>query len=587
MLDAHIINTEGLFKKEIHYIIPTFQRRYVWSEDEQWDPFWENVKDVAENHLNNPTQSGDEGKAQSEAHFLGAVIIQDEQSNFREPTKKIVIDGQQRLTTLQLFLDAIQWVCENYDGLHFKQVAKILAKFVTNDNDIYDGKHIFKLWPSKFDQEVFRHVMDNELDVSDFETSRINQAHRFFQEKVKEWLQEEPEQTEVRIDALVGAATKMLQFVVIDLDAQTKPHIIFETLNARGTPLAQFELIKNYVVSESQEPDIWGDLDDEWWREEVRQGSLYRPRLDVLFDYWLEANDGLEVSPEKVFKTFSKHAGEQDVNRVMSKIRRDFENYHAYKKVEGRTSTEKIFHYHIDIMKADVITPILLLLLDAKPMVQTKTFTVLESFLVRRMICRYTAGSYSGLVMKLIKRLWREGPDKIDEITVKCLQEETAYRVKWPSDKEVEDALMEQPLYDRLTKGRLRLVLEGIEQQLRASKKIDDRELPKKLTIEHIMPKDWRDNWPLSEGTDKDERDKLVGTIGNLTLVTQSLNSSMSNASWEDKRRELQKYSLIMLNKELPSKSSWNEIDIKNRNRQMAKLISKRWPGPDAQEWNG
>lgn len=586
-MDVHILNAGDLFNKKVRYVVPEFQRRYVWCKDEQWDLFWEDVCSVAESYLAKRASLGDELKAQTETkpHFLGAIIIQQQPTTSKEPDKRVVVDGQQRLTTLQLLLDAIQWVCQGYGQPYFEDHAKNLSEFVINNN--CKAEHIFKLWPSETDQEAFEHVMDNKLPVGDFKGSRIAQAHEFFQQEVTKWLKDGPqEQIEDRIDALVEVVTTRLQIAVIDLDQQADPHIIFETLNARGTPLAQFELIKNFVVFKAQKPssEIWGELDDDWWKDEVHQGRLDRPRLDMLFNYWLEAHSTLEVKPERVFKAFEEYVNEREIGQVMSEVRQDFGKYREYKKEKGRNPTEKSFHYHIDVMKADVITPVLLLLLSDTTEANKRAFGILESFLIRRMICRYTARGYSGLVMKLIKQLHGDGLDNSDVVIAKCLREEEASTTKWPSDKDMEYELIKSELYGRLTQGRLRLVLEGIEYQLRDSEKTDDPEIPKYLTIEHIMPVSWsEDRWPRSNGIDKDERNTFINTIGNLTLVTQPLNSSMSNEKWERKREELQKYSLLMLNKQWASQSSWSEKDIENRSRRMAELISKRWPGPDSQ----
>ena len=593
-MKVNILNAADLFDKQVHYVIPEFQRRYVWCEDEQWDPFWEDVKNTAEEYLDNLTKLNDENKAQTQTtpHFLGAIIIQQQPTTSKEPEKRIVIDGQQRLTTLQLFLDAIQWVCEDKSHPEFEDHAKTLADFVTNSRDRYKGEYIFKLWPSKFDQDEFRHVMDNNLSVGD-KGGRIAQAHVFFQERVSEWLKNAPEnQLEFRISALVETVTTRLQTAVIDLDEQMDPYIIFETLNARGTPLAQFELIKNFVMSKTEESinDIWGELNDEWWAEEIPQRGLYRPRLDIILNYWLEAHSALEVKPKNVFKAFVKYVDGQDIVHVMSKIRRDFTIYREYKESKGRSLAEKSFYHHMDIMKTDVIMPVLLLLLaNDNENVNARALAVLESFLIRRMICRHTARGYSQLVLKLVQRL-QANNEKIsdaDVIITKFLKEGEARATKWPADDTIKEELIDAPLYDMLSQGRVRLILEGVEEQLRASGKIDDHKLPEKLTIEHVMPIWWNENnWPLSEGISEEERDMLVNTIGNLTLVTQPLNSSMSNSSWETKRKALQEYSLLMLNKKFSTQMTWNEKEIKSRSLQLAEIISDRWPGPDSQKWD-
>ena len=590
-MKVDILNARQLFMKDIHYVIPEFQRRYVWSKDEQWESFWEDVKNVASDCLEKIQHPSDELKSQEvKPHFLGAIIIQQQLTPVPEIEKRDVIDGQQRLTTLQILLDSIQEVCEKYDQQNIKQIAKRLSRFVTNDKDLYDSEHVFKLWPSKFDQEIFKYVMDNKLDASDFKETRIAQAHEFFKQQVTDWLGDAPDDIQHRINALEEAVTTMLQIAVIDLEAQADPHVIFETLNARGTPLAQFELIKNFVVSKSQQrtSDMWGDLDSEWWKEETTQGRLTRPRLDILFNYWLAMRKGSDVSPAKVFTEFRNQSENEDMQHLMSEITRDFENYKEYEQGKGRNPIEKSFYYHMYVMQAGAITPILLVLLSDKTSLHTTAFEALESFLIRRMICRYHTKDYNRMSLDLAGKLKRGKVDDIDKTIVEFLQGQTAYTRKWPSDDEVEESLLNSPLYSRLTRGRLRLVLEGVEQQLRTSNKVDDHELPKNLTIEHMMPVAWKvgGEWPLFEPISEEERNTIINTIGNLTLVTQPLNSAMSNAGWVDKREELQKYSLLMLNKELRTQEAWNEMDIKDRSSQMAKIISQRWPGPDSQEWN-
>ncbi len=271
-----------------------------------------------------------------------------------------MIDGQQRVTTLQLLLDAIQQICEESDQPYLKRVARRLAKLVTNDEELIgdDRLHIFKLWPTGGDREAFRHAMDNGLAVNDFEGSLIVQAHEFFQLQVRKWLQDAAGPIEPKIDALEAAATSMLQMVVIDLSPKDDPNLIFETLNARGTPLEQSDLIKNFVLSQERDRqgDIWGNLDDGWWRLEVRQGRLYRPRLDMLLNYWLAMRTGSEVSPSRVFDVFRSYVDGQEIHAVMTGLKQDLVNYRNFESTRGRSPGEKSFYYHVQVMQAGVIT---------------------------------------------------------------------------------------------------------------------------------------------------------------------------------------------------------------------------------------
>ena len=597
-MHTDILTPKDLFQKEVRYTIPPFQRPYVWSQDDQWEPLWEDVRNVAETYLEELERSGNNGveaEQKTSPHFLGAVVLKQVPTTAKDIDQREVIDGQQRVTTLQLLLDAIQQICEESDQPYLKRAARRLAKLVTNDKDLIgdDEVHIFKLWPTRGDREAFRHAMDNGLAVDDFEESLIVQAHEFFQLQVRKWLDDATGPIEPKIDALEAAGTSMLQMVVIDLSPQDDPNLIFETLNARGTPLEQSDLIKNFVLSRERERqgDIWGNLDDGWWRREVRQGRLFRPRLDMLLNYWLAMRTGSEVSPSRVFDVFRNYVDGQEVHAVMSGVKQDLVNYRDFESTRGRSPEEKSFYYHVDIMQARVITPVLLLLLSAEIGTRIRAFSALESFLVRRMVCRQTTKDYNRLVLELASRLRESGLDKADAVTAEFLKEQTAYAREWPSDEAVADALGSSPLYRLLTRGRLRLVLEGVERRLRSSGKAEQPAVPTNLTIEHLMPVGWRqEEWPLPEGVATDaatyQRNTLIHSIGNLTLATQKLNSSMSNDAWTSKRDELQEHSVLLLNNELLSQPSWSEEIIRFRNRQMAKLVSERWPGPASEEWN-
>lgn len=245
-MKADILTLQTLFQKDVRYLIPSFQRPYVWEQDEQWEPLWDDVRNTAERYLEERVadKPGSDAKAveKTPAHFLGAVVLQQEPSDSNEFEKRLVIDGQQRLTTLQLLLDATQEVLEDL-GL---PPAKRLSKFVLNDKDLIDEDmdHIFKVWPTLTDRDAFRHAMHNDLPSDHYEASQIVQAHDFFKLQIREWLKSDSTSKEELADALAAAISRLLHLVVIDLDMRDDPHIIFETLNARGTPLLQADLVK-------------------------------------------------------------------------------------------------------------------------------------------------------------------------------------------------------------------------------------------------------------------------------------------------------------------------------------------------------
>ena len=596
-METDILNPKSLFQKDIRYTVPEFQRTYVWEQEDQWEPLWDDVRNIAENYLDEFQRRGNSVEAEQNTphHFLGAVVLQQVPTASRNIERREVIDGQQRLTTLQLLLDAVQLVCEE---LELKSEARRLSKLVTNDEDIAAGEdEVFKLWPSRSDREAFRHAMHNGLATDDFETSLIVQAHEFFQLQTKEWLASNSTPIDQRVEALETAVTGMLQVVVIDLKTEDDPNVIFETLNARGTPLLESELIKNYVVSRSNQPaqgesNIWGDFDDTWWRNEVRQGRLYRPRIDVMLNYWLMARTVSEVPASRVFNVFRSSSDSFSILDVMSDVKRDLGNYRHF-ETGSRTPEEDAFHYRTGVMQMGAITPALLILLAAPLEQRIRALKALESFLVRRMVCRGSTKDYNNLTLTLVEEL-REGDlTDVDKVVVRSLRSQTAESREWPDDGSLLHAIETLPLYRLLTRGRLRLILEGVEERLREISLAETSDVPKNLTIEHVMPQSWRDNWPLPDVVDELEasinRNRLVHTVGNLTLVSGRLNSTLSNDPWKQKRHTLWKHTNLSLNKLLLDEwwdAEWDELAIQARAKQVAHLFTAVWPGPDSEVWD-
>ena len=591
-MDTSILSPKALFQKDIRYTIPAFQRRYVWTQEDQWEPLWEDVRNTADDYVEKlDLSNGDGVKAEQETvrHFLGAVVVQQVHTATRDVERREVIDGQQRLTTLQLLLDAVQYVCED-NGI--KGVAKRLSKLVINDENLVGNEdEIFKLWPTSNDREAFKHAMHNGLAADDYEYSLIVQAHEYFQLQARHWLGSNTGSFQVRAEALETAITGMLQMVVIDLGPDDDPHVIFETLNARGTPLLESDLIKNYALSKTSQGDIWGDLDNNWWRQEFRQGRLLRPRIDALLDYWLEMRISGDVSAGKVFNVFRKVAADRPIEEVISEVKDDLSNYRRYE--EGpREHAENVFHYRAGIMQMGAFTPALLAILRKPVKARCGALQALESFLIRRMVCRDTTKDYNRLALELVRELDRCEPEDTDRVVAKFLSGQTADSRRWPTNDDLERDLSTLPLYRLLTRGRLRLLLEGIEEQYRKMSLAEENAVPPRLTIEHVLPQSWEAHWPLPTNLDEDEarqnRNLLLHTIGNLTLVTRPLNSVQSNHSWERKRETLEEHSVLFLNHFLLAESKgvpWDEQMILARSKRMAALVCDVWPGPDSPVW--
>ncbi|MCY4428840.1 MAG: DUF262 domain-containing protein [Rhodospirillales bacterium] len=585
---------QRLFGHPVHYEIPAFQRRYVWKQEEQWEPLWDDIEELARSIKDEES---------TEFHFMGAVVLK--KTDFATATieRRTVVDGQQRLTTLQLLMNAIQEVLEDREH---STPSRRLSRLVVNEEEYRAGNpdHAFKVWPTTVDRDAYRHAMSNESTTTGYAGARIVQAHEYFKAQAEQWLDQFAQgsgERERAADALEEAVSRRLEIVVIDLGESDDPHVIFETLNARGTPLLQSDMVKNKLLHEAEivseddgettdeEQEIWPFGQEEWWAVEVGRGLQRRPRVDVYLNHWLTLRNREEMKPYDEFRAFDRYADNRKAaGETIGDIARDLSDVGMiFRDVEDiRIPEIGKFLERRKVMNVGVVTPLLLWLLDADlPLTRLAScLTALESFLVRRVICGYSARSYGDLFVGLIRKLSESGTTDADQVVVSYLGGQTAQGGLWPDDKEMRRRLVTAPLYWHLTRGRLRMVLEAIEGALRTNK-AETGEVPGDLQIEHIMPQTWHPHWPLPDKLVGDPeaigtRDRLVHTIGNLTLVNGRLNPALSNAPWDKKRKTLADHSVLFLNKRLVNKGPdvWDEAAIEERAEWLHKRVVKVWP---------
>lgn len=616
-MEAKALTPVDLFGGRVCYEIPPFQRPYVWTEEDQWQPLWDDIARVAEAVL--ATNGDREALAALSSHFLGAVVVKQLQSGAGDPARSSVIDGQQRLTTLQLVLDAAQLVMELAEC---DEVAESIHELVVNDSKRFRGTpKRFKLWPSRVDREAFECVMDNEKTVpASLDDSRIVRAHRFFVDAMKEWAagidEVGPSKREDRLAALATVLQQHLQIVAIDLAATDDDQLIFETLNDRGTPLLAADLIKNYVFQRCDEigadVDTWGekywqDFDNDWWRDEIAQGRQLRSRIDLFLQYWLTMRVKDEIPTDKVFDQFRKHAREHLENVVsaeafLSRLRADADTFRDFAQLDPRSAQGTFYARVVEALELGVFIPLLLWVITnahpASPTQADRALAAVESWAVRRTLLRRTMKDVNRLVVALLKELDQHPSELVGDATVEFLKAQTSDSRTWPSDDELVRDLPGIKVYGNIKQQRLRAILAGVELQLRTAKH-EEVSLPAKLEIEHVMPQGWRTYWQdgiLHDAEACAERDHRVNTIGNLTLVTKSLNSTLSNRPWTDedavatpgagedkglgKRSLLNKYSVLALSRPIidAHPAEWTDSDITERSRAVAATIAKAWP---------
>lgn len=255
-----------------------------------------------------------------------------------------------------------------------------------------------------------------------------------------------------------------------------------------------------------------------------------------------------------------------------------------------------LFGYHTGVLESEVIKPLVLCLLDPElpkiPEPQlSKALNVVESWMVRRMLVRATTKNYNQVVAELIALLRQSDRLTAGDIIEGYLAGQSSGSRYWPDDAELRAALADLLAYRRLGRGRLRMILEAIEDYLRGWKDgqsgLGDERVPRgKFTIEHVMPRKWQTHWPLDNpGTDEAERDRLIHTLGNLTLLTRKLNAKVSHAPWigmPGKRAGLEEHDVLLMNRDIlkTSPTQWTDEAIRTRTHQMAEMIIRIWPVP-------
>ena len=600
---TQVKSPQDVFFSPQRLVVPLFQRPYVWSLERQWEPLWMDVRRLADKAL--------EG-AQAEPHFLGAIVVQQQQSEIGNLSVRTVIDGQQRLTTLQLLFDATY-------GLLVEKGLGALASQMENlvrnqDAYISDPSDRFKIWPTNRDRPAFEEVMA--LSRPDYaklrsKESRISRAHRYFLSEVDQWLGEEDATR--RAEALVSAMSHRLSLVVIDLAFDEDAQEIFETLNARGTPLTAADLIKNFVFQKLQQDDFnaeehyekyWRLFETPFWETEVTVGRVVYSRSSLFLTQWLVAMTGEEITVREVFSRFKRYTAEaeESISELLPRITAAAQVYQDFSqgawKPTGRLSTIEHFVYRLDIINTETAKPFLIWLTDpARDSIDAEQFNKalnsLESWFVRRAIVKATTKAYNLLMAGLVREVEASDRQSVGDVVEKFLRELSGPNLYWPGDEVVLRYLTEEPVYRKLARAKLRMILEGVEDHRRgfspgSLKTLSEQPVVRnECSIEHVMPQDWVKNWP-GEEFDEDgvSRNDLVHRLGNLVLVTQSLNSTVSNGPWAEKKKALSAHATLLTTQDLlaESVSEWDIEGIKRRSRQIAEEIVEIWTVPEGHE---
>ena len=321
-----------IFKPECQYIIPIFQRHYVWNRQDQWEPLWEDLIAQIRVRL--------DGRA-PKPHYCGAIVIDEKaRESISAAPQFHVIDGQQRLTTFQILLAALRDVCiKRNNEVVLSEIAPLVFNrtFVTSDSPPDD---LVKLRPTKFDRAHFydtlfladrekireKYVPKYKPGTKGAKAEKASDipntvgAYLFFYDQISR-LFSNPEETfgsdangEEQIASCTASALRNdFHSVVILLDNADDAQIIFESLNYRGQPLLASDLIRNFAFmrAEQRKENVEQIYDSEWstfeqrfWIDEDRQGRIKKPRLEFFFTNFLASNMATEINQNRIYQEY-------------------------------------------------------------------------------------------------------------------------------------------------------------------------------------------------------------------------------------------------------------------------------------------
>ena len=544
-------------------------------------------------------------------HFLGAIVLQQRNVSIQSVPHRWVIDGQQRLTTLQIIIDAVQAFMEA-SGL--TTPAGRLRNLIENEDDYrHEEDDVFKLWPTNRDRDAYREVMGATppIDYSSlvYKNERIVQAHKFFSNSAREYLEVEDEKSQ-RANALEIALKQLLKLVVIDLDADEDAQEIFETLNSRGVKLSAADLIKNFIFqrledeganSEQAYEKYWARFETAFWETEISSGRLKQPRTAVFLNQFLIARTGDVVTASEVFYKFKEYVVNCGISTIeLLKLMHDLAKIYETHVTNSQSTNNEIgsvdmFLYRTQAMDVEVIKSLIIYLLDPSlPKISedriVKALTHIESWLVRRTLMRATTKGFNRFVAQMITDLLRGDRLVCDELIESYLATQVAESTYWPDDAQIIDQMRDFRMYKLIRGPRTRMILEALEDDARGytrtrSGSAEQRCTRDTLTLEHIMPQSWEATWPLGNNEAIDVRNRAVQYLGNLTLLTTKLNSQVSNGPWlgtNGKQAALKGQSSLLLNALIDQQyaAEWTVETIKQRNSDLVNRIIEIWPTP-------
>lgn len=626
-MDADDHPVEVVLKEARRFMVPLYQRKYQWN-DKRLEPFWDDVSAKAAEVL--------DGDSRFE-HYMGALILSpvDQGSQIARTPIVQVVDGQQRLTTFQIFLAALREVARDHE---LDDLMGHINGYLFNElkNKDKDPLARFKLTPTPSDRDIFHDII--ELPFAEvtakhqelFWGGRVPKntsypafrAYNLFCSWIEDFAFNGPEEDreldldseaktggedevemellEKRLEALLSAVLDRLKLVVITLGENDDAQVIFETLNSKGEPLLAMDLVRNNIFHRAEKQEaavedlyakLWDPLDDMWWREPAPNARPHRPRLDHFLAHVLTAETGKKISVRELYaeyRAFAVPKGKPRFEDVEHELKLLERYAPLYETLEGRSESDPALFWvgrKLAEWQVTTVYPVAMQIggSDLPASEKMQLARLIYSFLARRAMCGLTTKNLNKVFQSIADVFLRDGPSV--EAFRSYFNERHGDSTRFPRDDEFRRGILEGNAYSISPRTRLTDILWELEIASR-SRMAETATKPAGLWVEHVMPQTWTDEWPFPDGRTHDvyadepdvrARRALVHSLGNLTLLTGGLNISSGNAGFGTKKEKFDEHTGLFLNKWFAKKTQWSETEIKERGEKLSDLARTIW----------
>jgi len=541
-MQASETQLQRVIEGQIQFVVPMYQRKYSW-DTKEWNTLWEDLLELYE-------------EAEPRSHFIGSIVTMPTQSVPEGVAKFLLIDGQQRFTTIFLLLSVLRDKARTSTSSTLAdEIDLIFLK-----NQFKQGNDAFKLLPTQGDRQSFLSIIRNEVSSTDDQVAR---AYKFFERKIR--AHQVPDL--VKLKQII---VSQLVLVSIVLDRGDNPHLVFESLNAKGRALSQADLIRNYFFMKIH-------VDE----QERLYAACWTPMQDRLGENLTECirhflmKDGGVIKQGEVYFALKERAdvkSPQQIVEYLQEITR-FGEFYAKLLTPTLEASAAISHQMHRLNRIEVTTayPFLLNIYSdyATGKISEDDFAeilrILENFMVRRFVC--------GVPTYGLNKVFPGLYSQVNQTCSLVAGLKDVLRTKnYPRDAEFRERFISSKFYapgERIEKTKI--ILERLEESFEHLEPVPLAI----LQIEHVMPQTLTDSWKAALG-DKWEtvHDLLLHTVGNLTLT--GYNAPLSNDDYS-RKREILLTSHLELNRYFESVTEWNEQSIRERAEVLAAKALKLW----------